>query len=158
MSAPSVSSRVRSNSSWSICWITLASSLRRTDRLKFGDTRFLMSAGMTRLIAPYLCRNAAIIPLPSEPNTFRVDLRDSGSPIPEEYLERIFEEYTSYAGKHDRSGGGLGLSICRMIVSQHEGRIWAQNTEKGPILLAIIRKRSFLDIARPLPYRRYCEA
>jgi signal transduction histidine kinase len=68
-----------------------------------------------------------------EPNSFRVDLRDSGSPIPVEHLQLVFEEYTSYAGKHDRSGGGLGLAMCRLIVNQHEGQIWAQNTEMGPM-------------------------
>jgi signal transduction histidine kinase len=66
------------------------------------------------------------------PNTYRIDIRDSGPQIPREHLERIFEEYTSYAGVHDRSGGGLGLAICRMIVNSHDGRVWAENTEDGP--------------------------
>ena len=67
-----------------------------------------------------------------EPNTFRVDIRDSGSQIPQNQLERIFEEYTSTDGKQDRSGGGLGLAICRFIVERHAGRIWAENTQSGP--------------------------
>jgi signal transduction histidine kinase len=66
------------------------------------------------------------------PNTYRVDIQDSGASIPEDHLERIFEEYTSYAGGCDRSGGGLGLAIARMILSQHEGRVWAENTDFGP--------------------------
>jgi signal transduction histidine kinase len=66
-----------------------------------------------------------------EPNSYRVDIRDSGTPISPEHLECIFEEYTSYAGR-DRSGGGLGLAICRSIINQHEGRVWAENTEAGP--------------------------
>jgi two-component system clock-associated histidine kinase SasA len=69
----------------------------------------------------------------TQPNTYRVDIRDSGSPIPAEHLQRIFEEYTSYAGSRDRSGGGLGLAITRMIITQHEGRVWAENTESGPM-------------------------
>ena len=68
---------------------------------------------------------------PDEPNSYRVDIRDSGAPISPEHLECIFEEYTSYAGR-DRSGGGLGLAICRSIINQHEGRVWAENTEAGP--------------------------
>jgi signal transduction histidine kinase len=67
-----------------------------------------------------------------EPNGYRIDIRDSGSAIPVEHLQRIFEEYTSYAGGRDRSGGGLGLAITRMIVTQHEGCVWAENTEFGP--------------------------
>ena len=56
------------------------------------------------------------------PNAYRIDIRDSGHAIPAEHLDHIFEEYTSYAGGRDRSGGGLGLAICRMIVTQHDGR------------------------------------
>jgi hypothetical protein len=39
-----------------------------------------------------------------EPNSYRVDVRDSGT-IPEENLHRIFEEYTSFADGHNRSDG-----------------------------------------------------
>lgn len=65
-------------------------------------------------------------------NAYRVDILDSGPLVPPEHLEDIFEEYTSYSGGQDRSGGGLGLAICRMIVAQHEGRVWAENTSAGP--------------------------
>jgi signal transduction histidine kinase len=67
-----------------------------------------------------------------EPNGYRIDISNSGKLIAGEYLEKIFEEYASYSGGQDRSGGGLGLAICKMIVTQHEGRIWAENTENGP--------------------------
>ncbi len=73
-----------------------------------------------------------------EPNTYRVDIQDSGSAIPEEHLERIFEEYTSYAGGRDRSGGGLGLAITRMIINQHDGAVWAENTDSGPMLSFVL--------------------
>jgi signal transduction histidine kinase len=67
-----------------------------------------------------------------EPNGCRIDITNSGRPIAAEHLEAIFEEYASYSGGQDRSGGGLGLAICKMIITQHEGRVWAENTEKGP--------------------------
>jgi signal transduction histidine kinase len=73
-----------------------------------------------------------------QPNTYRVDIQDSGARIPPEYLEQIFEEYTSYAGGRDRSGGGLGLAITRMLVTQHEGRVWAENTEAGPMFSFVL--------------------
>ena len=66
------------------------------------------------------------------PNSYRIDIVNSGPPVPAEHLEDIFEEYTSYSGGQDRSGGGLGLAICKMIVAQHEGLIWAENTKAGP--------------------------
>lgn len=76
------------------------------------------------------------------PNSYRMDIRGSGPRIPRAHLEKIFEEYTSYAGGQDRSGGGLGLAICRMIVNAHEGRIWAENTEQGPLFSFVLPVRS----------------
>jgi signal transduction histidine kinase len=73
-----------------------------------------------------------------EPNTYRIDIRDSGNAIPTEHIDHIFEEYTSYAGGRDRSGGGLGLAISRMIITQHEGRVWAENTELGPMFSIVL--------------------
>jgi signal transduction histidine kinase len=67
-----------------------------------------------------------------EPNAYRIDIRDSGPRIPRERLGLIFEEYTSYAGGGDRSGGGLGLAICKMILGAHGGRVWAENSDFGP--------------------------
>jgi signal transduction histidine kinase len=87
------------------------------------------------------------------PNAYRIDIRDSGPQIPREHLERIFEEYTSYAGGHDRSGGGLGLAICRMIVTSHGGRVWAENTEHGPRFSFVLPVRG----TEPLPEERHQE-
>ena len=67
-----------------------------------------------------------------EPNSYRIDITDSGAPIPSEHLDAIFEEYASYSDGRDRSGGGLGLAICRLIVTQHDGCVWAENTDLGP--------------------------
>ncbi len=73
-----------------------------------------------------------------EPNAYRVDIHDNGPQIPPEHLKGIFEEYTSYRGVRDRSGGGLGLAICRMIASQHDGHVWAENTDSGPMFCFVL--------------------
>lgn len=67
----------------------------------------------------------------SSPNSFRLDIHDSGPGIPPAHGDKIFEEYTSYSGGQDRSGTGLGLAICRMILHQHQGRIWAESSSEG---------------------------
>ena len=72
------------------------------------------------------------------PNSYRLDTRNSGNAIPSEYLQTIFEEYTSFGAASDRSGGGLGLAIARMIVSEHEGRVWAENTDQGPMFCIVL--------------------
>jgi signal transduction histidine kinase len=50
---------------------------------------------------------------------------DNGPGIAAEDLERIFRPFERLSG--DRGGAGLGLSICREIVSGHAGRIWAES-------------------------------
>jgi signal transduction histidine kinase len=72
------------------------------------------------------------------PNSFKIDIRDSGPGIPAKDLASIFEEYTSYAGRQDRSGGGLGLAISRAIMDRHSGRLWAESTSKGAVFSLVI--------------------
>lgn len=72
------------------------------------------------------------------PNVYRVDITDSGSGISSEHASSIFEEYVSYAGGQDRSRGGLGLAICRMILQQHQGEIWVQNCESGAVFSFVL--------------------
>jgi signal transduction histidine kinase len=72
------------------------------------------------------------------PNSYRLDIRDSGPGIPATHLTKIFEEYTSYGGGADRSGGGLGLAICRLILDQHKGRIWAETAKHGAVFSFIL--------------------
>jgi signal transduction histidine kinase len=76
------------------------------------------------------------------PNCFRVDIRDSGPGIPAVHLSKIFEEYTSYSGGQDRSGGGLGLAICKMIVQQHHGRMWAATNPEGAVFSFVLPYRA----------------
>jgi signal transduction histidine kinase len=80
----------------------------------------------------------------AEPNAYRIDILDSGKPIPAEHLRSIFEEYTTYSGGKDRSGGGLGLAITQMIITEHDGTVWAENTDSGPrfsIVLPVYRRQ-----------------
>lgn len=72
------------------------------------------------------------------PNAYRIDIKDSGPGIDPGYIESIFEQYTSYGGASDRSGGGLGLAIAKLIVSAHGGRIWATSSSQGATLSMIL--------------------
>ena len=73
-----------------------------------------------------------------KPNSFRVDIRDSGPGIPVEQLDSIFEQYTQYSGTQDRTGGGLGLAICKMLVTRNHGRVWAETSDSGATFSLII--------------------
>jgi signal transduction histidine kinase len=72
------------------------------------------------------------------PNAYRLDIEDSGPGVPPTHLAEIFEEYATYSGGTDRSGGGLGLAICRLIIHQHEGRIWAESGRQGAMFSFVL--------------------
>ncbi len=62
-----------------------------------------------------------------EPDQVQVTVRDSGIGLDPSTIGRIFEPfYTTKAG-----GMGMGLSICRSIVQNHGGRLWA-TVNDGP--------------------------
>ncbi|MBP1665975.1 MAG: integral rane sensor signal transduction histidine kinase [Bacteroidetes bacterium] len=57
------------------------------------------------------------------------EISDSGIGIPKEELPRVFDEF--YRGtnvpKDLKAGSGLGLSIVKQIVSNHQGKIWVSS-------------------------------
>jgi signal transduction histidine kinase len=60
-------------------------------------------------------------------DVLRLAVTDTGTGIPADMLEAIFERF-SQVGSDDRRGLGLGLYISRYIVEAHGGRIWAEST------------------------------
>jgi signal transduction histidine kinase len=54
-----------------------------------------------------------------------VRVSDTGIGIPPEQLRLIFEPFytTKEPDEHGHGGNGLGLSVCRQIIEQHQGRI-----------------------------------
>jgi signal transduction histidine kinase len=56
----------------------------------------------------------------------RCSVTDTGSGIPRDMLEAVFERFWQ-VGKSDRRGVGLGLYISRCIVEAHGGAIWAES-------------------------------
>jgi signal transduction histidine kinase len=54
-----------------------------------------------------------------------VSVIDSGVGIPPERLRLIFEPFytTKEPDENGHGGSGLGLSVCRQIIEQHQGRI-----------------------------------
>ena len=54
-----------------------------------------------------------------------ISVTDTGIGIPPERLRLIFEPFytTKEPDEHGHGGTGLGLSVCRQIIEQHQGRI-----------------------------------
>lgn len=68
--------------------------------------------------------------LPQE-NCVGVSIRDYGCGMPPEVLHKIFEPYFTTKSGPDASGKGgtgLGLSACKEVIEQHQGRIRVDST------------------------------
>jgi PAS domain S-box-containing protein len=64
--------------------------------------------------------------------TVTVSVQDEGEGLEPEELEQIFDEfYKVDRSRHDVAAPGLGLAICRKIVANHKGSIWAESVGKG---------------------------
>ena len=62
----------------------------------------------------------------------RVTVWNEGMNVPQDELESIFEKFVqSSATKTSAGGTGLGLPICKKIVEDHHGKIWAENSSEG---------------------------
>ncbi len=61
----------------------------------------------------------------SELGLAEIRISDTGVGIPPDQLRLIFEPFytTKAPDEHGHGGTGLGLSVCRQIIEQHQGRI-----------------------------------
>lgn len=65
-----------------------------------------------------------------------VTICDSGPGFAKEDIPHLFERF--YRGKHESAAGyGIGLALCKMIITRHGGTITATNHPKGGALFCI---------------------
>ncbi|RJO65444.1 MAG: sensor histidine kinase [Candidatus Omnitrophota bacterium] len=62
-------------------------------------------------------------------NAIQVDIQDTGCGIPEDSLEKIFEEFFRIDNSINQQvkGTGLGLALVKNIVEAHLGKIWVKS-------------------------------
>ena len=73
----------------------------------------------------------------------QTEIEDNGKGIDKKDLVSIFDRFyrSDEARSTSRGGSGIGLSIVRKIIEDHNGRIWAESTPgEGTTLIFIIRK------------------
>ncbi len=60
-----------------------------------------------------------------------IAVEDDGPGLPAGMEEQVFEKFTRGQTETTTPGVGLGLAICRAIVSAHGGRIWVEKSHLG---------------------------
>lgn len=73
------------------------------------------------------------------PRYARFEVKDNGIGFDEKYLEKIFTIFQRLHGRTEFEGTGIGLAICRRIVTNHNGFITARSAEqKGSVFIVIL--------------------
>ncbi len=63
----------------------------------------------------------------------QVSIIDQGAGIPEAECELIFQKHYRLPRDHHQSGYGLGLPVCKSIISAHYGQIWVESSAQGSV-------------------------
>jgi PAS domain S-box-containing protein len=72
-------------------------------------------------------KQVTIVTAESETGDVELSVADQGTGIAPHEMDRVFQPFVT-SKPH---GLGLGLAICRSIVTAHGGRLWADNNEAG---------------------------
>lgn len=90
------------------------------DNLLSNSARFAAANGTVRIWSE------------AEPGAVVVAVQDDGIGLKPGQGTMIFEEFfKTDAARHDLDTQGLGLAICKRIVQNHKGRIWAESPGPG---------------------------
>jgi two-component system CheB/CheR fusion protein len=100
------------------------------DRVQIKQVLANLIRNATEAMIPTTDRNLSISTSLISPDMIKVDIADNGAGFQPGIRERLFEPFQTTKS----SGMGIGLSISRMIVEAHYGKIWAEpNPEGGAI-------------------------
>lgn len=67
--------------------------------------------------------------LAQDTDYFKIEISDNGIGFKPEYAEKIFRPFLRLHGKSEYPGNGIGLALCKRIVENHRGVIYAEADE-----------------------------
>lgn len=79
------------------------------------------------------CTEPIILLVEDSPTEVSFTIRDYGVGLPEEMLDNLFDStaYSSSGASDARRGMGIGLSICKTIITAHHGTLIGRNHANG---------------------------
>jgi two-component system, OmpR family, phosphate regulon sensor histidine kinase PhoR len=100
------------------------------------DAKAFVDSDLIELVLTNLFKNSVkysrdekviIVKVDTSGEQIHIEISDKGIGIPQKDLEKIFERFYTVDKAHCRKlgGAGLGLSIVKMIVEKHGGKIYA---------------------------------
>ncbi|MDP1744717.1 MAG: ATP-binding protein [Bacteroidota bacterium] len=67
------------------------------------------------------------ITVEEKPTEYLFALKDKGIGIDEKYINKLFVLFQRLHSETEYSGTGIGLAICKKIVTMHGGKIWVES-------------------------------
>jgi two-component system sensor histidine kinase BaeS len=122
--------------------IDLTLSLTNTPVIIFGDQNRLQQLFVNLLKNSLQYTNApgvTQLSLKLEQQQAVICIEDTAPGVADEHHEKLFERlYRADSSRHRSTGGaGLGLSICKNIVTAHDGKITTGNSALGGLSVTI---------------------
>jgi signal transduction histidine kinase len=110
-----------------------------------GAIRLAMSSPVERPNQVPPARWASVTGARSPGRVLWITVSDQGPGIPDAEKERVFERfYQTPAGRSVRHRGvGLGLAICREIITAHRGAMWVSDHAGGGSVFHMLLPRAF---------------